>query len=92
MTDQHSPEPWRLEDTGLPLFIYDSNTQEFPEGNHVAEVPNGLRDSAKRIVACVNACRGIPTEELEKLAIETDMPLVAGWMQWLGYHMRPNGK
>ena len=69
----HSPEPWTLEtgvnypDTPEPerwvavrsalreLLIYDSARGDTGDGV--------LRDLT-RIVACVNACRGIPTESL----------------------------
>lgn len=27
---------------------------------------NGFEDKARRVVACLNACRGLPTDELEK--------------------------
>ena len=34
----------------------------------VAEPPSGMRDTLRRIVACVNACAGVPTETLELCA------------------------
>jgi hypothetical protein len=55
---QHSPEPWRLTDPG---GISDAN------GMFVADWRNSdLRQAdLARIVACVNACRGIPNDLLE---------------------------
>lgn len=58
----HTPEPWRhgvnamIVADGLPVAdcAPDLCEDDTPEPN------------ARRIVACVNACRGIPTEVLEK--------------------------
>jgi hypothetical protein len=41
-----------------------------------AEIINA---NAKRIVACVNACKGIPTEELEKGIIEEMERVLGNW-------------
>lgn len=61
----HTPEPWRA-----------SNTCELDSGRVVQTVMRGddtladvfstdAKANARRIVACVNACAGIPTEHLE---------------------------
>jgi hypothetical protein len=63
----HSPEPWKSVEDGSsrrPASVVDA------KGHTVAEMPhiNGVARStldARRIAACVNACRGIPTEALE---------------------------
>ena len=59
---EHTPEPWRIDDSGLR--IYESG------GELVANISTWLdREDAKiyacRIVAAVNALKGIPTEVLE---------------------------
>jgi hypothetical protein len=62
----HTKEDWRLNqdlnDSMGMIFILGEN-REF-----VCDIEN--ESNAKRIVACVNACKGIPTEELEKGIIE----------------------
>jgi hypothetical protein len=74
----HSPEPWRIEDRkdsdyDKYVTILDANNVEVIEGGLSGEDccacaghPAMLPIDAERIVACVNACRGIPTEELAK--------------------------
>ena len=53
----HMGEPWgSTKDDEFGLHIVDSR------GMHVSRKPDAIR----RIVAAVNACAGIPTEELEK--------------------------
>lgn len=68
MSDKHTKEPWSIEDG-------EQGTNSFyvlgPDRTAaVAKVMNykllGIgRDNARRIVACVNACAGIPTDDLE---------------------------
>jgi len=61
---EHSPEPWQVRDGGLIG----------PKGKqHIAKVVSKGTSAgdalayvdARRIVACVNACSGIATEDLE---------------------------
>ncbi|WP_421233823.1 hypothetical protein [Aeromonas jandaei] len=66
MTIKHTPEPWGVhQDASGDVFISSAETSF-----HIAEV--GSEDDetvipdARRIVACVNACRGLPTDELEQ--------------------------
>jgi hypothetical protein len=61
MPDQpHSPEPWRFSEPGGMADITDAN------GEAVCfEIDASLEDQ-RRIVACVNFLRGVPTEELEE--------------------------
>ena len=58
-TDVHSPEPWNIDE-------YD----EIVDDNGLLVADTGLidesRHNARRIVACVNALQGVPTELLEK--------------------------
>jgi hypothetical protein len=66
MPDQpkHTPPPWRV----YGRRFYAGETL-------VGTIDGGYRndnDDPRRIVACVNACEGIPTEELEKAAAQTD--------------------
>jgi hypothetical protein len=69
----HSPEPWGCHDKGteFPTICKERENgtcHEIAEltgcqgMTHEERVANG-----ERIVACVNACRGIPTEDLEKI-------------------------
>lgn len=63
---KHTKEPWVYKKSSSgSYFIYQSEG----EGNNdpiagFRAFPNGY-SNAKRIVACVNACEGIPTEVLE---------------------------
>jgi len=63
MSDSHTPEPWGIEERRSIMngesrfFVLDA------EGCTVCRCR--LLDRARRIVACVNACAGIPTEFLE---------------------------
>lgn len=58
----HSPEPWKFSidaDGRVNIFVDD--------GRVVTLCHARLRpEDARRIVACVNACAAIPTEDLEK--------------------------
>ena len=71
----HTAEPWLLDNDGAPDedgFAAGDITITDAEGlTAVAEVCAGLswgeqHSNARRIVACVNACAGIPTERLEE--------------------------
>lgn len=67
MEQKHTPEPWRVTGTGTIRYI------DAPVGNGMLqEVASCMRveygdmeANARRIVACVNACKNIPTERLE---------------------------
>lgn len=79
MTQQHTPEPWKvsLEDSTPEWSVITAaggrvvaniNEETGPEliaGVPVMRVVPGELN-ARRIVACVNACRGLPTDELEQ--------------------------
>lgn len=61
---KHTPEPWAIhEDASGDIFISGSYH------TYIAEIGNpdedGAAADARRIVACVNACAGLPTEQLE---------------------------
>ena len=57
---KHTPGPWdiTLRDDGATLGKY-KRIANFPDSN-----PNWEAD-AQRVYACLRACRGIPTEQLE---------------------------
>jgi len=61
---KHSPEPWTptangIEDANGEIVLTDQSDSLLSEVNK------------ERILACVNAAKGIPTETLEKLARES---------------------
>lgn len=60
----HTPEPWS--------FIERGDCGAGAEADLSVEKDDALRgylslDDARRIVACVNACAGIPTEQIEQM-------------------------
>jgi hypothetical protein len=57
---KHTPEPWAISSTD-PFLIVDRH------GNDVAAALSIY--SAARIVACVNACKGLTNEELKTLPV-----------------------
>jgi len=68
MNGQHSPEPWQQADSDAG-YIHDANGLEVASCTIYDD--DEFIVNAKRIVACVNFCRGIPTEKLER-CIEVD--------------------
>lgn len=73
----HTPGPWQVVEKGQG---WGDSWREIWAGNHAVVRPDGYYSSkyddyefgvaisepnARRIVACVNACEGIPTEALE---------------------------
>ena len=61
MKTEHTPEPWIY---AMP----DSDHEGIICGRHGGQVIDGEFNeaNARRIVACVNSCAGIPTEVLER--------------------------
>lgn len=60
----HTEEPWVLEKS-RPWVIQPSRPSfDWIASVQVSNVQN-WEDNARRIVACVNACAGIPTEQLQ---------------------------
>ena len=55
---KHTKEPWEVSDT----WIFESR-----RSGHVAVTV--FKEQAKRIVACVNACKGISNEALDNCVI-----------------------
>lgn len=65
---QQNPEPWAVSEPD-PRYIR-PGTIEDADGYRVAEAwGSDCNKIAARIVACVNACKGVSTKELEELGI-----------------------
>lgn len=60
---EHTPEPWLL--TSLDTIVI-QNPDKKDRIQCIINCIGATRNDLRRIVACVNACQGIPTEELEK--------------------------
>ena len=63
---KHTPEPWVYAEGGKYPEIYSSGgilICDWDDRNDCVEAPS--TEDGERIVACVNACKGIPTEALE---------------------------
>lgn len=61
MSNKHEREPWVLGGCSGRMVTTPSG---YVGDGFIADVDT--KDNARRIVACVNACRGLPTEELEQ--------------------------
>lgn len=101
---KHTPEPWVIWNGGDGIMMYGARE---PKRGGVAlmccnELVSGRTAIAnsRRIVACVNACRGLPTDELEQKGLvaavgtqlldverQRDELLTAldGVLQWVAY-------
>lgn len=65
---QHTPEPWALRDESQKGHGFSIYSPQSPYWSSEVAHYIGEKD-AKRIIACVNACAGIPTEALENGAL-----------------------
>ena len=67
-TPEHTPEPWHIDKYGS---LYTPSGQLLLGGVMTPMTAGANRDTAnanaRRIVAAVNACAGLPTESLEKV-------------------------
>ena len=64
----HTKEPWSMLDTGRDIHINKSGGVGFIGSIHIYEHrAEQCRENARRIVACVNACAGLPTDTLETI-------------------------
>jgi hypothetical protein len=61
---EHTKEPWAV--AGISDEMIVAKVSELAHA-HIATIHHNKNDS-RRIVACVNACRGLPTEELEQIS------------------------
>ncbi|MGU5671202.1 hypothetical protein ACV1CZ_10755 [Aeromonas caviae] len=101
---KHTPEPWVIWNGGDGIMMY--GAREPKRGGVALMCSNELVSgrtaiaNARRIVACVNACRGLPTDELEQKGLvaavgtqlldverQRDELLTAldGVLQWVAY-------
>lgn len=63
---EHTKEPWRISQYGNVVAGDNNNfTNEVRVKGFTLSSGKTCEDNARRIVACVNACEGIPTEVLE---------------------------
>ena len=60
---EHTPEPWQIRGRFTSHAGFEVVEVETEKGKHVGQMSEW--DDARRIVACVNACEGIPTATLE---------------------------
>lgn len=74
----HSPEPWKLETPPSDKWvqIVDANGKVVDDDLCRPAKPL-LMEDFERIVACVNACAGIPTEDLDWVSVKDRLPTVA---------------
>lgn len=68
-SNQHTPEPWAVgtgyEQNDPGVFIFSEGKSRFGSVIVSSDVEPS-EANARRIVACVNACRGLSTDDLEK--------------------------
>ena len=74
MSDQHTPGPWV--DDG---YAHIGAVNDQLNGGYLIALCEGpdRAANARRIVACVNACAGIPTESLEQLSQNGSLKVLA---------------
>lgn len=63
MTQQHTPEPWHAVPGANLTLLAVGDAASITRERQLGGVLSAA--DARRIVACINACAGIPTEELE---------------------------
>ena len=63
---EHTPEPWHHNDTMRSLKGPDGDELYLDGGRHPTNRYPLASENSARIVACVNACAGIPTEQLQE--------------------------
>lgn len=64
----HTQEPWQVTDDGLSIVAGGEGAARGSTIIACSPSPMTWRpEDARRIVACVNACRGIPTAQLEAM-------------------------
>ena len=79
MKTEHTPEPWRIgrftgpgsyekvrETCGAMDVVVDTDSGPYVLAGCNINFPDDAKANARRIVACVNACAGLPTEVLER--------------------------
>ena len=64
----HTKEPWVVCRCSPSAFnVYHNDETVIGDEGLYSEVNSNAEDDAVRIVACVNACSGIPTEQLNRV-------------------------
>ena len=68
---KHTPEPWFYHRQGFSTVYIEARIgggmlQEIAACGPCQDGTEQQDENARRIVACVNACRGLPTDELER--------------------------
>lgn len=64
--DEHTKEPWQFNGSAVIAKIKCSHHHTIAELRHQLFMTDREAEAnARRIVACVNACAGVPNEELE---------------------------
>jgi hypothetical protein len=67
---KHSKEPWKLGDINKAVIMKNDQRISVCEINDPYHKLNECRANASRIVACVNACKGIDNILLERFTVE----------------------
>lgn len=76
---QHTSEPWAVERThDIDAIAWVGQFAVLPVDHATKVVRGNTEDDARRIVACVNACAGMPTEQLEASPLGGVLNGVAG--------------
>ena len=77
---EHTPEPWKIGDGQAPFYAWkgqilaEHEDREFILASCNQNYPDEAESNARRIVACINACRGLQTEKLEHMAeVKSDL-------------------
>lgn len=96
----HTPEPWHVT-LRTTIFSYQSHPVcPVSRDTHTPDISDKKREAyaeanARRIVACVNACAGLPTDVLEATTVkelmamtvpptEKEKQVVVEWMKETG--------
>jgi len=82
---KHTREPWALEKSPFEVYNVDHGALRFEIVSGTTLIA-AMYDSpenanARRIVACVNACRGLPTKELEEKGLVSAVGTVIGELE-----------
>lgn len=69
---KHTPEPWEANQVSGTSEYFITEYDEYIDADKFPEIARVYSEAnAARIVACVNACKDIPTEHLENAAENT---------------------
>lgn len=75
---EHTKEPWALDDTDDGLVLEGHERWPMDE-EYICLLIDISKSDARRIVACVNACAGWTTEDLEAGAISASVDTEMQW-------------